>query len=81
MDKLLRKIYDEVICYEKDVSEMNKKIEKQNINILKKYSSQHEIEEETLLDLIDSATEFAEYEGFCIGMKYAFKCMVKIFED
>lgn len=81
MDKLLKKIYDEVICYEEDVTKMNKTIEKESMDILKKHSNQFSTEEEKLLELLDDAASFAVREGFCMGMKYAFKIMTKIFKE
>lgn len=68
MDKLLEKIYDEVICDEKDVARMNKAIENNNINILKKYNGRFsEEEEEILLELLDDAVSSAGRKGFCVG--------------
>lgn len=82
MDKLFRKIYDEVICYEKDVAGMNRTIENNNKLILEKYNgSLNEKEKEIFLELIDDAASFAGREGFCMGMKYAFKSMVMLFKD
>ncbi len=82
MDKLFKKIYDEVICYEKDVTRMNRTIENNNRLILEKYNGRlSEEEEETLLELIDDAASFAGREGFCMGIKYAFKNIIKIFND
>ena len=82
MEDLFKKIYDEVICYEKDIKEMNKTIEKENLDILKRYNNQLGTEEkEKLLELIDNASSFAVHEGFYMGIKYAFKSMVKLFND
>lgn len=82
MEDLFKKIYDEVICYEKDIREMNKTIEKENLDILKRYNDQPGTEEyEKLLELIDDAASFAGREGFYMGIKYALKIMAKLFNN
>ncbi len=82
MDKLLEKIYDEVICDEKDVARMNKAIENNNINILKKYNGRFsEEEEEILLELLDDAASSAGRQGFCVGVKYTFKIIAALFKN
>lgn len=82
MDKLLEKIYDEVICDEKDVARMNKAIENNNINILKKYNGRfNEEEEELLLELLDDAASSAGHKGFCVGVKYTFKIIAALFKN
>jgi len=82
MDKLLKKIYDEVICYEKDVAEINREIESKNRDILKKYNDKlSEEEEEMFLELLDNVASSAEYKGFYIGVKYAFKIIISLFKN
>ena len=82
MDKLLEKIYDEVICNEKDVTRMNKTIENNNVNILKKYNgSFNKEEEEILLELLDDADSSAGRKGFCMGVKYTFKIIAALFKN
>lgn len=82
MDKLLEKIYDEVICNEKDVTRMNKTIENNNVNILKKYNgSFNKEEEEILLELLDDAASSAGRKGFCMGVKYTFKIIAALFKN
>ena len=82
MEDLFKKIYDEVICYEKDMKDTNKTIEKENLDILERYNNQLDTEEqEKLLELIDEASSFAVREGFYMGIKYAVKSMVKLFNN
>lgn len=75
MEKIFKTIYEEVLCNEEDISHMNKNIENEVLRILKKceYQPDSNNNEEELLDLLDSATTFAAYQGFCLGMKYAVK--------
>ncbi|MCI9080470.1 MAG: hypothetical protein HFH68_16445 [Lachnospiraceae bacterium] len=80
MDKLFEKIYDEVICHEKDISEMNKAIEADNMDILKKLNNKlNDEEEEIFLGLLDDAASSAGRKGFYMGMKYAFKIITALF--
>lgn len=82
MDKLFKKIYDEIICYEEDIDEMNKTIENNNIDILKKYNDKFsEEEKEILLELLDDAALYAGRKNFYMGMKYAFKIIAALFKN
>ena len=82
MERVFKKIYEEVICHEENVQEMNKVVENEMIHILERYKNRLEgKEEEELLELLDEASSFAEYAGFYMGMKYAVKGMLALLKD
>ena len=74
MKRLLRKIFDEIIIYEKDYIEMdaeiNKEIDKYITEYIKNMNSE-EIEE--LKNLLYEITKISEREGFFLGLKYVIK--------
>ena len=84
MDELLRKIYDDVLCYEKDIANMNQIIESETTHIIEKYEGKltdEEEEEEELFNLLDTAASFAGKEGFCMGVKYTLKSILTLLVD
>ncbi|MDE6904858.1 MAG: hypothetical protein K2P76_08000 [Lachnospiraceae bacterium] len=74
MAKLLEKIFDEIITYEKDFIIMDagigREIEKR-IRVYQKAMNEEEIEE--LKNLLYEMTKISEREGFFLGIKYAFR--------
>lgn len=72
MDKLLKKIFDDIISYEKDFIKMdaivNREIEKHTAE----YQEKMNIEEtEELKNLLYEITKISEREGFFLGIRYA----------
>lgn len=72
MDKLLKKIFDDIISYEKDFIEMdaivNREIEKHTAEYQEKMNRE---EMEELKNLLYEITKISEREGFFLGIRYA----------
>lgn len=82
MEELIKKIYVEIISYEKDVLKTGTELDKEVIDLIKPY--QEELDEKTLeivKTLMYQAILVAEQTGFWIGIKYAVKFMMKILSD
>jgi hypothetical protein len=79
MDGLFEKIYDEVICYEKDITAMNKAIEQKSNELSLQYKNRlDENEREGLVDIVDDIAVSAGKEGFYIGFCYAVRGMLAL---
>lgn len=82
MDRLFEKIYNEVICYEKDVTAMNKAMEQKNQELSLKYKDRlDEKEREELVDSLDDIALSAGKEGFYMGFSYAFRGMLALLKE
>ena len=82
MNGLFEKIYDEVICYEKDVTAMNQVIEKKNNELSLKYRDRlNEKEREGLVEILDDMAVSAGKEGFYMGFCYAFRGMLALLKE
>ena len=79
MNGLFEKIYNEVIYHEKDISAMNKAVEKKNQELALKFKNRmDEKETDELLDILDDATLSAEKEFFYMGFCYAFRALLAL---
>lgn len=77
MKSLLKKIYENVICYEEDAIQMDKTINKEIEELLLKCCSKFKDDEiEQLKSNIYQLALTAEQEGFELGMKYAYRLFV-----
>ncbi|KAI4451498.1 hypothetical protein C823_006058 [Eubacterium plexicaudatum ASF492] len=82
MNGLFEKIYDEVICYEKDVTALNQAMEKKNNELSLKYQDRlDEKEREGLVDILDDIAVSAGKEGFYMGVCYAFGGMFALLKE
>lgn len=82
MNGLFEKIYDEVICYEKDVTALNQAMEKKNNELSLKYQDRlDEKEREGLVDILDDIAVSAGKEGFYMGFCYAFGGMFALLKE
>ena len=73
MENLLKKIYDAII-YEKDAVKMDRYVNEIIETEVKEYESVlTENQKEQLHTLVCSITATAEYEGFWLGVKYAYR--------
>ena len=73
MEKLFKKIYDTII-YEKDAVKMDRCVNEEIEDEVKEYESVlTEHQKEQLHTLVSSITATAEYEGFWLGVKYAYR--------
>lgn len=72
MDKFLKKIFDDIISYEKDFIKMdaivNREIEKHTAEYQEKMNRE---EMEELKNLLYEITKISEREGFFLGIRYA----------
>ncbi len=72
MNKILQKIYDDIICYEKDCMEMDKKISEEMNRLIKHYElPKTDLEE--LKSLLYEISRISQREGFFLGIRYAFR--------
>lgn len=81
MKKLFKKIFDDVITYEKDFIEMDAGINKEIEKHLTKYEEKMNNEEmENLKNLLYEIINISEREGFFLGLQYAARILsIKIF--
>lgn len=74
MDKLLKKIFDEIVSYEKDFIKMdaiiNREIEK-HAAVYQTKMNREDIEE--LKNLLYEISRISEREGFFLGIRYAIR--------
>lgn len=74
MDKLLKKIFDEIVSYEKDFIKMdaiiNREIEKHTA-VYQTKMNREDIEE--LKNLLYEISSISEREGFFLGIRYAIR--------
>mgnify|MGYP006968292004 CR=1 FL=1 len=79
MSRLFEKIYNEVLYYEKDVTAMNKAMERKNQELSLKYKNRlDEKEREELVGILDEIALSAGKEGFYMGFCYAFRGMLAL---
>lgn len=72
MNKLLKRIFDEIIIYERDYIEMDAGIDKEIEKYLMEYKGKMNQEEmENLKNLLYGITKISEQEGFFLGWRYA----------
>lgn len=76
MNELLRKIYDTIICYEKDAVEMGWRIEEEIKYLIQPYQDKlTEDELEVLKNLLYGAALSGQREGFILGVQYTLKML------
>lgn len=82
MRKLLKKIYNNVLVYERNVINMNKDVEKE-INILvEPYATKLSDDEmEELKNLLSVIALTAEQTGFEMGIRFTIKSMISLIMD
>lgn len=74
MDKILKKIYEDIIYYEKDVVQMDNKINMDIDEILESYQKElKQIDINIIKELLYKETFNAQREGFKLGMRYMLK--------
>lgn len=74
MDELLKKIYEEVLCYEQDILEAGQKKDIEINQLVEVYKEQ--LDEKTLeivKTLMYQISLSSEQTGFWLGVKYAIK--------
>lgn len=79
MDELLGKIYKEIIYFEEDTVQIEKKIVEEVGGLLESYQTVLDTEQrEELQSLLYEAVHIAEAESFWLGVRYALKVFMKL---
>lgn len=82
MNRLLKKIYDEVLVYEKDVVSTNKAVDKTINDLIKSYNEELSASEyDELKELLFSAVSTAEHAGFENGVRFTLKMLSSLLHD
>lgn len=82
MDELLGKIYREIIYFEEDTVQMEKKIVEEVDGLLEPYRTALDAEQkEELQSLLYEAVHIAEAESFWMGVRYALRVFMKLAAD
>lgn len=82
MNKLLFKIYQNVICYEKDTIARNKMVDEEINSIIEPYKEQLcEEQLEELKNLLASIALTAEQTGFETGVQFVIKLLYSLLMD
>lgn len=82
MNELLKKIYEEVIYYEKDMFEAEKQIDTQINQLIEPYTNElTENDMELIKTLMYQTSLIAEQKGFLLGMKYMLKMLIMILSE
>ncbi len=82
MNERLKKIYEHIICREKEAIEMDKRVSVEIDMLSTPYIERlKETELEELKDLMYAAALTAEQEGFQLGMGYAIKLLISLLLD
>lgn len=79
---LLRKIYDTVICYERDTIEMCKRVDEEILDLIEPYKGELSDDDfDRIKDLMGCISVTAEREGFLLGVKYTLKTLYALMND
>lgn len=82
MNELLRKIFDTIICYERQSVEAGQNIEKEIEILIQPYQGRlTDDTQEELKNLLYGISSAAEREGFLLGIKYILKTLVALLSD
>lgn len=81
MNELLKKIYNEILVYEKDTVTTNQEADKAIYNLLKTYQKiLTDDEYEKLKEIVFSVTSITEQAGFENGMRFAINVLFSLFK-
>lgn len=82
MNELLKKIYNNVLVYEEQVTKISKVVDDEINTLIEPYQDKlSDTELEELKDLLSSTALVAEQTGFEIGMRFAIKLIVSMLAD
>lgn len=82
MNDILKKIYNEILVYEKDIATTNQKADKAICKLLKTYQKNLTDDEyEKIKELVFSITSIAEQAGFENGIRFTIKLIYSLFKD
>lgn len=82
MRKLLKKIYNNVLVYERNVINMNKDVEKEISILVEPYATKLSDDEmEELKNLLSAIALTAEQTGFEMGIRFTIKSMISLIMD
>ncbi len=79
MNELMKKIFEEIVCYEEETISRNRAIDTEVLHIVKRYKGKLNGEErETLQDQFCDLALLAEREGFYLGMRFALRVLMEL---
>lgn len=79
MKELLKKIYDTVLVYDKDIVKNSKVVDEEIEMLMKPYKDKlSEAELDELYDLLCTISLTAKQAGFEMGMKFTIKTLVSL---
>lgn len=81
MNELLKKIYLDILMYEKDTVETNRQVEEELLSLTKPYQKRFtEREMEELEDTLASMAQTAELAGFENGVRFTLQLLHSVFK-
>lgn len=79
MNETLKKIYDDIVCYQKETVEAGWRIDREIKDLIHPYEEKLDTEQLDELKSIMSQTAYiAEREGFEIGVRFALKLFIAL---
>lgn len=82
MNDLLKKIYNDVLVYERDVVKINKKVDEEINRLVEPYTKQLSDDEmEKLKEMLSIVGLTAEQVGFENGVRFALKLLYPLLND
>ena len=79
MNETLQKIYDNIVCYEKETVEAGWRIDDEIKNLTQPHEKELDAEElDELKSIISQTALVAEREGFEIGVRFAIKLLTAL---
>ena len=82
MNDLLKKLFEEIICYEPDVIKMNCHMDEEIKNIINEYAKESsELKSEEIQNAFFDVAFIAQKQGFMLGMKCAMKLLSELLSE
>lgn len=82
MNDLLKKLFEEIICYEPDVIKMNCYMDEEIKNIINEYAKESsELKSEEIQNAFFDVAFIAQKQGFMLGMKCAMKLLSELLSE
>lgn len=82
MNELLKKIYENVICYEKDALQMGERMDTVVNDLIEPYTEHFKEQDiETVKELMYAICLKSEQEGFQLGIQYTLKMLIQLLAD
>lgn len=79
MNEILQKIYDNIVCYEREAVEAGWRIDGEIKNLIHPYEEKMDAEElDELKSIMSQMALTAEHEGFQIGVAFAIRLLAAL---